>query len=157
MPTTPINEWEPQAEEVTLSSGRRAKLLRPDLVAMIAGDGDTPDVLSNLVLSMVTGDSGKRELDITPDTLPQIMKSLNVVNKACFVEPKLWDNDFADEEHIPIKWLTFQERGEVFGWALGAKFQFDQGISTKQNGRVATVPAGNNLSRKAQRNIRNKR
>lgn len=152
---TPISEWEPQAEEVTLPSGKVVKLKRPDLVSMISGEGDVPDVLSNMILSMVNGSGGSKEIDINPETLPQIMSSLNVIAKACFVEPLLWDNPQRDETHIPVSWVTFGDKGFVMAWALGGQYEPVKTFPPAANGNMATVPTSNKLSRKAKHNFRN--
>jgi len=138
---TPINEWMPQAEEITLPSGKVALLKRPDLVAMISGDGEVPDLLSNLILDMTQNNMGQRqELTIDKETLPQIMKSMDVIAIACFVTPKLWTKDAAEGEYIPVAWVPFNDKATVMAWALGGQYQPAKTFPPEPNGHLATVP-----------------
>src|ERR1041385_1524404 len=94
MTVTPIADWE-TLEEVMLPSGKVIKARRPDLVDILAGDGDIPDVLTEIIMETINGGE-KKELILNKETLPQLLRSLNVITKACFVEPKIWDGDHVD-------------------------------------------------------------
>lgn len=147
---TPIHEWAPQAEEVTLPSGKVARLKRPDLVAMITGDGDVPDLLSNLILDMTQNNMGARqEVVIDKETLPQIMKSMDVIACACFVEPKVWQKDVAEGEYIPVQWIPFNDKATVMAWALGGQYQAAKTFPPEPNGHLGAVPPGEPVSGKA--------
>lgn len=148
---TPIQEWEPQVEDVTLPSGKSVKAKRPDLVAMISDDGDVPDLLSNLIVSLLTGSGGKTTFDLatmTPDQLKEMVKSANVIAKACFVEPQLWDNAQRDETHIPLAWVSLNDKAFIMGWALGGQYQPAKTFPAQPNGHVESIPAGKQLRRK---------
>lgn len=153
---TPIADWQPAVEEVKLPSGKSAMLKRPDLVELISGEGDIPDVLTTLILSMISGNE-RQELKITQESLPQIFRSLNVIAKACFVEPKLWDQDHAEGEYIPLSWLTFNDKGFVFAWALGAQYEPAATFPAQQNGNVEPVPVVPGGGRAAKRRVRHSR
>lgn len=158
MTVTPINEWQPAVEELTLPSKKVIKARRPDLVAMIAeGEGDTPDLLSNMVMQMISNPGSRSEVAITPETLPQIMSSLNVIAIAAFVEPRLWDKDEADDEHIPVGWVSFADKAFVMAWALGGQYEPAKTFPEKSNGHMATIQAGSPISGASKRVIRHQR
>jgi hypothetical protein len=141
---TPISEWEPQAEDVPLPSGKVAKLKRPDLVDMIAGEGEIPDLLSNLVMNLtVNGKAKEITLDtMTNEQLKELMKSLNVIAIACFVEPRLWEGDEQRADGaIPVKWVAFNDKAAVMAWALGGKYQASATFPAKANGHLDAVSA----------------
>lgn len=147
---TPIQEWQPQVEDVTLPSGKVVQLKRPDMVELINGDGDVPDLLSSLILDLTQNNMGKRqEVTVTKDNLPQIMASMNVICKACFVVPQLWDNNTADETHIPIKWVAFNDKAFVMAWALGGQYEAARAFPQESNGHLETVPGGDAVPTKA--------
>ena len=139
--TTPIHEWAPQPEAVTLPSGKTAKLKRPDLVEMISGTGEVPDLLSNLILDMMQSNMGSRqEVSLTRETMPQIMQSMNVIAKACFIEPRLIDGDAVEGDAIPLAWVSFNDKAFVMAWALGGQYEPAQRFPGQSNGRVELVP-----------------
>jgi hypothetical protein len=141
-----------QAEEVQLPSqagtDKAVLLRRPDVIDLIASDGNVPDLLSDLVMRGVNGGE-QVELGITKENLPDIGKTLDIVAKACFVQPKLWDNAEADGEHIPVKWLTFQDKSFVFAWALGGEYQSAKSFRDEPDAGMDAVPSSNGAAHKS--------
>lgn len=148
---TPLNEWVPQPEEVTLPSGKIAKLKRPDLVDLIAGDGEIPDLLSNLVISMTSGAGKTTELSMDKldrQQLKELLKSLNVIAIACFVEPKLCEGDTPLGDAIPVAWVKFEDKAHVMAWALGGRYEAAKSFPAQQNGHVAAIPPSKRIRSK---------
>lgn len=140
---TPIQDWQAASEEeVTLPSGKVVRLRRPDLVDLLMGNGDIPDVLTNMIVDSING-GGRKEFEINKETLPQLIESINVIAKAVFVEPKLWNEIYADEAQgiIPIGWVSFADKTHVFAWAMGAQFQPAETFPAQQNGHLPVVSA----------------
>lgn len=153
-------DFEIKPEEVQLPSQRgtdKAVLLRrPDLVALIGGDGEIPDVLTGLVMAGIKGE--RQEFDLTPESVPQIMKSLDIIAIATFVAPKLWHGDeVSDDGRMPVGWLKFEDKGFVFAWALGAEYQPAASFRPEQNGHVGSVQSRHGVPRKAERHVRAKK
>lgn len=149
---TPLNDWQPKPEEVHLPSGKVALLKRPDLVDLIAGDGEIPDLLSNLVMSMTAGAGGARELSmnkLSKDELKQLLKSLNVIAIACFVEPRLCEGNERQGDAIPVGWLGFEDKAHIMAWALGGRYEAVKSFPEKQNGNLPTVSPGKRIRRPA--------
>ncbi len=134
---TPLEAWDVQTEIVKLPSGRVVELKRPDLVDLVSGKGDVPDVLADVVLGQMQS-AGRKEFEINRETLPQIMQSLNVIARAVFVFPKLGD----EAGCIPLSAIPFNDKAWVFAWALGAQYEPARSFPVEQNGNLAAVPAG---------------
>lgn len=144
------DSFRPDEEEVQLPSqqgtDRCVVLRRPDLIQLISGDGDVPDVLTNLVLSMLNGSGRKQQLEITRETLPQLMGSLNTVAMAAFVRPKLWLREEAEGEFVPASWISFADKAWVFAWALGGEYQAADRFRAQPNGDARAVPPVRDVS-----------
>ncbi len=156
-------DFAPQAEEVQLPSqlGTESCVLlqRPDVIALIGGDGEAPDVLSNLVLSSLNGkaQAEKKGLEINRETLPQMLSTMRLIAKATFVQPKLWEKEESDQEHMPVKWLDFNDLSFVFAWALGAEYQPASSFPEKPGGGVEAVQPLPGLQGKAKPGGRDKK
>lgn len=141
----------PKTEMVQLPSlvgtGEAVKLKRPDLVELFTGD-DIPDVLSNIVLDTigVNGKKNKKQEDfvITKDNLPQLMKVLDIICVACFVEPRVTTDEaianMNPDEWVYVGWLDFVDKTAVMDWALGAQFAKVESFREEATGDVETVP-----------------
>lgn len=142
-------------EEVQLPSQRgtdKAVLLkRPDLIALVTGKGDIPDVLTGLIMQSVEGGGGQREFAITRESLPEIMSAMNAVCKATFFEPQVWDNDEPGEGCMPLAWLTFDDKAFVFAWALGGEYEGAKSFRDEPGAGVDTVPASNGTAPESKR------
>ena len=154
---TAYEEWVPKTEEVTLPSGRTALLRRPDLVDIITGGGDVPDILTNMIMESINGQTGEsQEVAISAENLPAVLIMLNVIAAACFVEPKVVMSAKGEpaEGTILAQWISFNDRAHVFGWALGAQFQPAATFPQEQTGDLGAVPAGGDLQGKTKRGLR---
>jgi hypothetical protein len=153
---TAYEEWVPKTEEVTLPSGKTALLRRPDLVDIITGGGDVPDILTNMIMESINGEKDDaQELAITAENLPSVLKMLNVIAAACFVEPQVVNGTGEPPAGtILAKWIPFNDRAHVFGWALGAQFQPAATFPQEQAGDVGIVPAGRDLQGEAESGLR---
>jgi hypothetical protein len=121
--------FQPATETVQLPSQegtKQAVLLRkPDLVALMSGEGEMPDVLSELVSDEISGRKNgakTRELQLTPEVVKRLMPLFDAVAIATFAQPRLWREAESDGEHMPVAWLSFEDKAFVFAWALGAEY-----------------------------------
>lgn len=154
---TAFEEWIPKTDEVTLPSGRVALLQKPDLVNVVTSGEEIPDVLTNMVMASINGQEVEPlNMSMTPENMPSIMKLLNVIAAACFVEPKVTNIEPPPPQMVLAKWIPFRDRAHVLGWALGAQFQPAAIFPAQQTGDVGTVPAGASLPGKAKPDIRHK-
>lgn len=153
-------DFEVKPEEVQLPSQKDTDkgvlLRRPDLIALISGEGDVPDVLTGLVMASLKGK--REETELTAETLPQMLKSLDVIAVATFVEPKLWMGDeVSADDRMPVKWLSFEDKGFIFAWALGAEFKPAESFRPEQNGHVAIVQSNNRVRANTKRRTRSQK
>jgi len=126
-------DFAPTEETVQLPSqqGTDAGVLlrRPDVVNIVASDGNVPDLLTAQVVDMIEGKqpNGKNPLaqGDAQENVRQVMQLVNIVCTAAFVDPPV-HNDGSDEKdaqgRIPVQWLDFNDRTFVFEWALGGNF-----------------------------------
>ena len=146
-----LADFEPQVEWVQLPSQRGTKkavqLQRPDIISLIDGEGDVPDVLTSIVLSQVNGKQ-KQDMAIDRETLPQLMKSLNVVAMAAFVHPKLTEQ--------ALRGMNFEDKAFVFSWALGVEYVPAERFRQEQDANVEPVPAVQKVRPNAKRGNRHK-
>lgn len=126
-------------------------LKRPDLISLVAaGEGDIPDVLTGLIMQTIERQGQRTEFTPTRENLPQIMQAVNVLCKATFVQPKVWDAD-SDETHLSVQDIPFADKMFVFGWALGGEYKPAKSFRPEPNGSVDAVPSDNGLPSKAKR------
>lgn len=145
-------DFEVQPEEFKLPSGKTVLVRRPDLVSLISGEGDIPDVLTGLILAGLGGQ--RKEFELTRESVPEIMKSLNVITIAALVQPKAWDRDEPDEAHVPVAWIAFEDKAALFAWALGADYEQVRSFRDQKEPGVAVVSGSNGVPPKAKRNPR---
>jgi len=162
-----LDSFRPTAERVQLPSqagtDEAVLLRRPDLVSLMAnGDGDVPDVLSNLILGMLQTTEGRQgkaqRVEITAENLPDVMRSLNVIALATFAEPRLTPASEPEGDAVPVHWLSFADKAWVFSWALGG----EQAVAAQRfpdaaDGRAGAVPAVQGIPPNAKRSRRAKR
>jgi hypothetical protein len=110
---TDIKAWrETLSSEYELPSGNVARLRRVGLVDL-AEQGGIPETLSGQVEAMLKQQQGAARLSIVD--LKQFAGAVNLVVKACFVEPRL--ADVPGEDCLGVTEIPFVDRAEVFRWA----------------------------------------
>lgn len=131
---------------VTLPSGITVRLKKPDVLALIAEDGDIPDVLSGIALGGLA----------TPQRPAQPFKAgdvralfglINPITRAAFVEPRIVDkaeDDLADDE-ILLEHVQFNDKTFVLNWALGTDGQAAHRFPGKQTSRMEPLPASGDV------------
>jgi hypothetical protein len=98
-------------QEYELPSGNVAKLKRISLVDLVE-KGEIPQTLTGLVTEMAQ----KQELrQLSLEELHDFADVVNLVVKACFVEPPVADEP--TEETLGVYEISFVDRAEVFRWA----------------------------------------
>ncbi len=104
--------------ELTLPSGLDVRLQKRTLITL-AAEGQIPDTLSGLVDDMQARATTKVEMK----EFPQFAPLVDLVVRACLIEPQLVDTEVdADDTHITLSSLDFEDRMEIFNWAnRGAK------------------------------------
>lgn len=111
-----LQEWRKQrkeGEKFTLPSGLEVSLRKCDLLDL-AEQGQIPTPLTGLVSKML-GET----TEIKADNAGEMMGVINMVVKACLVDPAVADE--ADDDHITIDELTTKDRLAIYNWAnLGA-------------------------------------
>lgn len=127
-----------RSEDVQLPSQQGTdewvKLRKPDPSQLISSDGDTPDVLTNMIVEMLNAKEGDEEyvMEYDAQTLPALFGILERVCIVAFVEPLCWDRDYEDDEHFPVSYLSLADKQFVFEWAMGGEFS---AASTFPNGK----------------------
>jgi hypothetical protein len=97
--------------EYELPSGNVAKLKRVSLVDLVE-QGGIPQTLTGLVTEMAQ----KQQLrQLSLEELHDFADVVNLVVKACFVEPPV--SDEPTEESLGVHEISFVDRAEVFRWA----------------------------------------
>lgn len=134
-----LSEWRKQREEgekFTLPSGLEVRLRRCDLLDL-AEQGEIPTPLVGLVSKML-GET----VEIKAENAGETMGAINLVVKACLVEPPA--ADVGDATHIVVDELTTKDRLAIYNWAnLGASrlapFPGEDGKSPRDKGRLRAV------------------
>lgn len=143
-------DFAPKTETVQLPSqagtDKAVRLKKPDQVGLIE---NLPDVLSGIVAAGMKGQS--TEFDLNKETVPDLMRALNVVAIECFVEPKLHAGDEMDAGRVPVKWIQFQDKVWVFNWALGEEYPRAESFRGEQSADVRALPADNGVAAAAER------
>jgi len=112
--TTDVKAWRAgQVVAYELPSGNVARLKRVAVMDLVE-QGDIPDTLSGMVADLVDETLGKRKT-LSVEDLRRFAEVVNLVAKACFVEPPLGDE--ATEEQLAVAEVAFVDRAEVFRWA----------------------------------------
>jgi len=142
---TPASEWAAETELVTLPSGHVAELRRPDVIDLIANGEDAPDLLTSVVLAQINRKA--RTLELTPETLPQVMQMMNLIVAASFVAPKVPDE-------LPLARLSFNDKSFVFAWALGAQYEAAANFRHQQAGGVEFVPPVQDVPAESEPDVR---
>ena len=110
---TDIKAWrETLTQEYTLPSGNVARLRRVGLVDL-AEQGGIPDTLSGQVEALLKQQQGVPRLSLAD--LKQFAGAVNLVVKACFIEPRV--ADVPGEDCLGVTEIPFVDRAEVFRWA----------------------------------------
>lgn len=110
---TSATEWQTSIE-MTLPSGNVAKLRRVALIDLIV-QGGIPDTLSGRAVEMAN-QTKQRELD--KKELLEYEAIVNLVIKACMVEPKVADR--AGDGSLSVSEVDFIDRVQIFNWANGS-------------------------------------
>lgn len=106
-----------------IGTKKAVRLQQPDIVQLFA-DGDAPDILSSVALSQLNGGQAEPNIEITKENIPDLLKTLDLICRACFVQPKIWNGkDKIKNDEMPISQIPFSDRMFVFQWALGAEYQ----------------------------------
>lgn len=146
-----IQEFE-HSEIVQLPSqegtNKAVRLQQPDLVQLFS-NGDAPDLLSSIALGHLNGGEVNANVQITKDNLPDLLKSLDLICRVSFVEPKIDDSN--------IHLIPFNDRMFVFQWALGAEYQPTKNFPAKEGEDLATVQSNNGVSSEAKQLTRNQK
>lgn len=143
-PTTG-KEWRAKTRPVlTLPSGNRVRVKRPDILKM-AGDKQLPDVITNMVMAGVMGVKPSLPDFTQPENMATLNDTLDVMCRACFVEPRIVDNPQTDDE-IALSDVDLQDKIHVFGWAFGAEGEQVATFRPGQVGDMGTVPASQPVS-----------
>jgi hypothetical protein len=112
MAGTDVSTWRAaMVQEYELPSGNVARLKRISLVDLVE-QGDIPQTLTGLVAEVAQ----KQELrQLSLEELKDFADVVNLVVKACFVEPPV--SDEPTEESLGVHEISFVDRAEVFRWA----------------------------------------
>lgn len=111
-----------------IGTDKAVKLRKPDVFELISGD-DAPDILTDLALRQIDG-GGKVDLVITKETLPQLLKTLNLIASAAWVEP----------EGVDPTQLSINDRMFIFNWVLGAEYEAAEAFRGESNSDADVVP-----------------
>lgn len=120
-------DWR-QHEDVELPSGKTATLRKPDVLSLITGGGDVPDVLTRIVMQGVKGKTFDSK-DLTAGDLPGLADTLNTVARACFVSPRAVPDAEAlaleqsdpDGDWVAVSDIDYMDKLFVFNWAMGGQ------------------------------------
>ena len=134
---TDIKAWrETLTQEYTLPSGNVARLRRVGLIDL-AEQGGIPEELSGQVDAIL-------KLQVQQGSLPRLSLAdlkrfagaVNLVVKACFVEPRV--TDAPGEDCLGVTEIPFVDRAEVFRWANENAVK----LAPARNGSVFRMAAG---------------
>ncbi len=120
MTATSGKAWRARTEEVQLPSGNVAELRKPDVLALVMRNGGIPDVLTAQVMGGLVDENAKPP-EFGAKELGQLLEMLNVVTRACFVNPRIVDKaeaELADDE-LRIEHVSMEDKQFVFAWAIG--------------------------------------
>lgn len=141
---TPAADWR-RHEVVTLPSGKRARLRRPDVIELIMADGQVPDFLTPVVLAGLRGqdvDQQATEFEVTQENIGAIFELVNTIARAAFVEPTISDKPDAElgENEIRLEHVGFGDKTWIMNWAMGAESASAGRFRTEPSGGVGPVP-----------------
>lgn len=133
-------------EDVELPSGRVARLRKPDVLALIMESGEIPDVLSGQLLAGLQGSAAPKQIEITAESVRDLMEVVNAVTRAAFVLPRIVDKPEAEmtDDEIGIEHVAFNDRVFVLKWAMGGSIMAAQRFPDAP-ARVGAVPASERL------------
>jgi len=126
--TTPASQWQRQAEELELPSGRVVKARKPDLMDILMSEhnGDVPDFLTAQVLAQFKGKKPKKEetdtVDMGLENLTKMGVFIDRVTREAFIEPRISENGHPDYENgeISIHDVSRPDKMFVYNWAMPA-------------------------------------
>lgn len=132
-----LNEWrEKRQTTLTLPSGLEVKVKRISLLDLV-GSGKIPNTLYGMVKKV---DSGKVKLE--PEALQELGPLLNAVAVGCLVEPAIADT--ADETHIGVDELPFEDKLFLFQWSNEEAKRLAP-FRGEQAGDLGAVPGGDDI------------
>lgn len=116
---TPAKEWR-NLHNVTLPSGRRVVLRKPDLFRLIlkAKDGKIPNGLRSWALNKIMGKATAETWK--PETEADVVGYVDMVEymcEVCFAEPVITENPNYEAGEISVLDIDRDDREYVFKWA----------------------------------------
>jgi hypothetical protein len=124
---TPASQWGNEPEDITLPSGNRIVVHRPDLADLVMSDqnGSIPDGLLNQVVQQI--ESGK---SVEPgeawrpsrDDLPQMGKFIKLIVQSASVRPRIVDEPTPGrDDELAYRRVSTADRMYIFRWAMPAR------------------------------------
>jgi len=136
------DDFRPKHHEVQLPSqagtGKAVLLRKPNIIDLIDQDGSVPDPLTEMMLSSISG-RPQKEINLDAQRLPGLLKAVDRIAVACFVQPKLWYEDDGDDAHVPVAWVPLEDKMFVASWALGREYQPAAAFPESSDERLGTV------------------
>lgn len=120
-------QWKPNTEFVTLPSGNSPRIRKLDVVSMIMDDGNVPDTLLALI------SQGGDMTQLSGNDMMALVKILNQMCRAVFVEPAIVDAPDYDANQISIYDVEFADKMSLFQYLVSgesvqaANFRQEQG------------------------------
>ncbi|MCZ2077911.1 MAG: hypothetical protein LC130_23270 [Bryobacterales bacterium] len=116
------------------------RVKRPDILRM-AGEKQLPDVITNMVMAGVMGAKPSLPDFTQPENMTILRDTLDVICRACFIEPHIVDDPQANDE-IALTDVDLQDKIHVFGWAFGTEGEQAASFRPGQVGDLGVVPTG---------------
>ena len=118
---TPVSDWKKDLSEgsaLELPSGKVAQLRRRSIFLLMK-TGQIPNELRAIVQNFISSPQGARE--IAGENFETMFELIDLVAKACFVYPKLVDEDKAElgTDEIYISDIEFDDKLYVYLWSSG--------------------------------------
>lgn len=139
---TPAKEWR-NLHDVTLPSGHKVRLKRPDLFRLIlkAKDGKVPNGLRSWALNKIMGkeSNGTWEPKDAVDVIGYV-DMMDYMCEVCFVDPPIVEKPNYANGEISIEDIDAQDREYVFKWAAPPGVGAAQTFSEQPGTGVAAAP-----------------
>ncbi len=134
------------AIEVELPSmrgtGNVVLLRKPDLYSLLDDSGEASDPLTNMLIGSL---SGKVEGN-TNFTSSELLAMLGMLDRICvatFISPKVTLDAEGDDTHLPVRFITLEDKQFVMAWAMGADvYEKAKSFRKKPTGDVEIVSEG---------------
>jgi len=129
-------------------SGDVVLLRLPDMLSLVDSKGEVTDPLTNLLVASLNGNGGSNasKLEYTPENLPTFSAMLDRICVATLVSPKLTLDTHGDDEHLPARYVSFNDKVFIMQWAMGGgAFQSAERFRPQPSDDVEIVPEGEGI------------